>query len=99
MRTQRTKKEQPIRMDGLFLFGPEGDNGFDTNTMKSAVSARVSELDASISWRLALHFDHSGFQFYHFAIAFLCYRVHFPHHKPGVKRMTPGLFCFCVLLL
>jgi len=25
----------------LSHYGPEGDNGFDTNTMKSAVSARV----------------------------------------------------------
>ena len=39
-------------------YGPEGDNGFDTNTMKSAVSARVSELDASVSRYRVLQFDH-----------------------------------------
>ena len=47
--------------------GPEGDNGFDINSMKSAVSARVSELDASVSRYRALQFDHHEALFNHLA--------------------------------
>ena len=54
----RTKQKTAVGKISTAVFGPSGDNGFDTNTMKSAVSARVSELDASISRHRALQFDH-----------------------------------------